>query len=383
MMRIALLTDGIAPYVMGGMQKHSFYLAKFFAINGVFVDLYHTGKVTDDLKSLSCFSEEEKKYISATHIPFPSLGRLPGHYIRESYAYSVAIYKAYLQKKEPVDFIYAQGFCGWEMLLQKKAGKLLPPVGVHFHGLEMFQKPAGFRSRLEQFMLRKPTLLNLQNADYAFSLGGKLTDILKEQGLPGKKILEIPLGIDESWINPAIEEHTKKKITFVFIGRNERRKGIPELNAALSGELKNENFEFHFIGPLPENVQLNLPQIQYHGSISDSLKIKTILETCDVLVCPSHSEGMPNVIVEAMASGLAVIATDVGAVSVLVSDKTGWLLPSPDSKGIAAAMKAAMKMSPQLMQAKKVNARNLVTKEFLWKEIIKKTIAAIQLTFNK
>jgi hypothetical protein len=29
-MRIALITDGIAPYVLGGMQKHSFYLAKYF-----------------------------------------------------------------------------------------------------------------------------------------------------------------------------------------------------------------------------------------------------------------------------------------------------------------------------------------------------------------
>ena len=32
-MRIALITDGIAPYVIGGMQKHSFYLAKYFAKN--------------------------------------------------------------------------------------------------------------------------------------------------------------------------------------------------------------------------------------------------------------------------------------------------------------------------------------------------------------
>ena len=40
-MRIALLTDGIYPYVMGGMQRHSYYLAKYLARAGVHVDLYH------------------------------------------------------------------------------------------------------------------------------------------------------------------------------------------------------------------------------------------------------------------------------------------------------------------------------------------------------
>ncbi|WP_081782592.1 hypothetical protein [Marinilabilia salmonicolor] len=40
-MRIALLTDGIYPHIMGGMQKHSYYLAKYLARAGVKVDVYH------------------------------------------------------------------------------------------------------------------------------------------------------------------------------------------------------------------------------------------------------------------------------------------------------------------------------------------------------
>ena len=40
-MRIALITDGIYPYVMGGMQKHSYFLAKFLAKNKIYVDLFH------------------------------------------------------------------------------------------------------------------------------------------------------------------------------------------------------------------------------------------------------------------------------------------------------------------------------------------------------
>ena len=43
-------------------------------------------------------------------------------------------------------------------------------------------------------------------------------------------------------------------------------------------------------------------------------------------MCPSYSEGMPNVIMEAMSRGLAIIATDVGAVSKLVDEENGWLI---------------------------------------------------------
>ena len=40
-MKIALITDGIYPYVMGGMQKHSYFLAKYLAKNKIKIDLYH------------------------------------------------------------------------------------------------------------------------------------------------------------------------------------------------------------------------------------------------------------------------------------------------------------------------------------------------------
>ena len=47
-MRIALVTDGIYPYVMGGMQKHSYYLCKYLVKLGVEIDLYHTNQSAFD-----------------------------------------------------------------------------------------------------------------------------------------------------------------------------------------------------------------------------------------------------------------------------------------------------------------------------------------------
>lgn len=67
--------------------------------------------------------------------------------------------------------------------------------------------------------------------------------------------------------------------------------------------------------------------------------VPAILGAADVFALTSVSEGMPISILEAMASGLPVVATDVGGVRDLVSDgETGFLAPSRDAQAVAAAL---------------------------------------------
>jgi Glycosyltransferase Family 4 len=198
--RVALFTDGISPYVIGGMQKHSFYLAKFFAKNKVHVLLYHTSPVKLN-EDLDCFTSEETPYISTVWIPFERTDNLFGHYIRESFEYSKKIYNHFTETKQKVDFVYAQGFCAWYFILQKSKNNLLPPVGVNFHGLEMFQKSANVKMTISTYLFRRPVKQNLRNADVVFSLGGKLTNIISNLGIQKNKIIEIPIGIDTDWLN--------------------------------------------------------------------------------------------------------------------------------------------------------------------------------------
>ena len=65
---------------------------------------------------------------------------------------------------------------------------------------------------------------------------------------------------------------------------------------------------------------------------------KDIFDSCDVLICPSYSEGMPNVILEAMARGLAIIATDVGAISEMVDSTNGILMANNKSQLIMSSI---------------------------------------------
>ena len=383
-MKIALLTDGIHPYVIGGMQKHSYYLAKYLARNGVQVDLYHFQQIPDsDIQSLSVFSEEEKKFINAVVIDFPSQDIFPGHYIRASYRYSERIFD-HFKNGSDVDFIYAKGFSAWKLMEEKAKGKAFPPVGVKFHGMNMFHKAYSLRSRMEQMLLRPAAQYNLSHADHVFSYGGRVTDIIRDNAhVPQEKIVEVPTGVQGSWINPEGLKNNEI-LRFVYVGRYERLKGVEELMNAIMALLEKYSFEFHFIGPIPDHLRERSSRMIYHGVISSQEDLQEILRNSDILVCPSYSEGMPNAVLEAMASGMAVIASDVGAVNLLVSEKTGWLIRPGNTEDIQMAMIDAITSSQQEKNAgtislseKKENARALVKEKFVWDSIAKVLIKKI------
>lgn len=377
-MRIALITDGIWPYVLGGMQKHSYYICKYLAANKIQVDLFHFNRSTYDISKLEFFSEEEKKYIRSVIVDFPVSSKLPGHYIRNSKLHSKLIFKAIEKEIATYDFIYTKGFTGWYLIEQKKSGKIkCGPIGVKFHGYEMFQKMPGPKAYLDSLLLlRKPVKYITRNADKVFSYGGKVTDIIRKLGVEDKRIIEIPSGVEESVLIQQIIP-SSEKIRFLYLGRYERRKGIEELNKALKS-MKRSDFEFHFVGPIPEEKKVKANHIIYHGEIRDKAKLNTVIQSCQVLVCPSWSEGLPNVILEAMANGLAVIATDVGATRILVSKENGILLSDSDPSTISNAMIQTLDLSVSDLDKKRTFSLERIKNEFTWEILSHKLIAALR-----
>jgi len=378
-MRVALVTDGITPYVIGGMQKHSFYLAKYFARNKVYVDLFHFNDSALDITKLDCFSEEEKPYISATVLEFPKNLKFPGHYILSSWQYSRLVYEALLPKLETYDFIYTKGFTGWKLINQKFRNKIrCAPVGVKFHGYEMFQIPPDFKTKLQHYLLRPFVKTISRRADIVFSYGGKVTGIIKAIGVDPGKIVEIPSGTEKDMIANNIAGHEQGPLRFVFMGRFERRKGVPELNEAIRSLLsENIPFRFEFIGPIPDAFRIHHASVNYHGEIRDFSRIREILQRSDVLVCPSWSEGFPNVILEAMANGLAIIATDVGAVAAMVDDRNGWLIRPGDPELLKQTLKTAVASQASLNQ-KKQSSLDRMRSALNWDSIFEKLVQHIR-----
>ena len=91
-----------------------------------------------------------------------------------------------------------------------------------------------------------------------------------------------------------------------------------------------------------------------------------------MLVCPSWSEGFPNVILEAMACGLAIIATNVGAIAAMVSDKNGWLIRPACKIELEAALIDAINSTD--IRLKKETSLKLINSTFNWDKIALQTI---------
>lgn len=385
-MRIALITDGIWPYVVGGMQKHSYFLCKYFAKKGVYVDLVHYNNSTFNIALLDCFTLEEKKFITSIIVDFPVSRKFPGHYIYNSYKHSQQIFEHLKNQLQQYDFIYTKGFTGWYLINLKANRKInCCPIGVNFHGYEVLQPAPSYKVKIQQLLFLKNQITQLsKNADVVFSYGGKITRLITSIGVNAQKIIEIPSGIETDSLTTTIKPCGQIK-RFLFLGRYERRKGIEELSQAIQFLLKQNttNFEFHFIGNIPSKKKIIHPQVFYHGEIRDKNILFDEIRKNDVLVCPSFSEGFPNVILEAMASGLAVAATNVGAVELLVDSNVGWIIHKSNMEDIKYTLLQILKEDLTSINLKKQNALNKVKTELNWDSIITKLISEIEIYLKK
>ena len=380
-MRVALITDGIYPYVIGGMQRHSFYLAKYLAKHNVYVDLFHFNNSELDVNKLDCFNDDEKEFIHSIVIPFPESQKFPGHYIYNSYRYSNLIFEKIKSSVNEYDFIYTKGFTGWKLILEKEKGLPCPNIGINFHGYEMFQDTAkNILAVMKKIIMNYFAKKVINKSDYVFSYGGKITDILINKAkVSNKKIIEIPSAIEENWLLKE-EKKINRTIHFLFVGRYDERKGLKELNIVLKNLIidKNYEFKFSFIGPIVNNKKIVNKNIEYFGELRNDSAIKEHLKNADVLVCPSYSEGMPNVIIEAMANKMAIIASNVGAINLLVNEENGFLISPRNTEDLKFAILNYIKIDKESLSIQQNISFLKIKDYFLWDKIIISTISEIK-----
>ena len=366
-MKILLITDGVQPYRKGGMPRLAFHLSRNLPLVGANLTVLHCvpegEKMISEEEYQQLIFPDGKGKVNSVCIPFPKNHKFPGHYIYESKLFSKWAYEKIKNRLSEFDFIYAKGFTGYYFL--KNKNKNMPPVFVQLHGLEMFQKTWSFKSKLENISLRPIAKYCLRNADFIFSYAGDIEKKIIELGVDPKKIYHQYGCVPQDRIAEKIK-NTGEIIRFVFTPRNERRKGIPEFHQALKGILKSySNFHVDIIGPIPEKYKIIDNKITYHGQIDSEEKYYNIISACDVVVLPSISEGFPLVTLEAMARGLTAIANDVGAVSVLVNNENGWLIP-PTIKDLQGAFISVLNTPKNVIDNKKILALESMRSKFIW-----------------
>ena len=114
-MKVAVLSDGVAPYVVGGIQKYAAMLAVSLIREGVDVCLLHAVDRESEIKTaerLDGFPEDVRRRLRSIVVVRPRRGRFPGHYVLDSLRLSGKMLEAYQRAGFRADFIAAQGQTG-------------------------------------------------------------------------------------------------------------------------------------------------------------------------------------------------------------------------------------------------------------------------------
>jgi glycosyltransferase involved in cell wall biosynthesis len=378
---IILLTDGLHPFVVGGMQKHSRLFAEYIAKCGIQVIIYHyleQGDQKSEGQIIEIFSKEARKNIQLRTFEYYDVDRLPGHYLRSQRRISrLYLDRLKTENCKPI-MVYTKGFVGGEVIQHRSDLPFNAPIAVKFHGMNMFQKQPNWKGEITKYTLRPTVRRIMNNADVVFSYGGKITDIISAQLSKPEKIIELPSGIEEDWLNEFVNLKTPQIRSFIFVGRKDPLKGLKEMYQAIARIPENLNWKLQIVGPFDPMDQLEHSKIEYIGEVRDAEKLKELYDDNDVLLCPSISEGMPNVIMEAMSRGLAIIATDVGATASLVDSQNGSLIEPGNIDHLTDSMIQMIQLrEAELIEMRKRSIQRIAEK-FTWEKIGLKFLESIQ-----
>jgi len=148
-----------------------------------------------------------------------------------------------------------------------------------------------------------------------------------------------------------VEENTDREVTFLLVGNDE-----------LDEEYANRVKEYVRTNGLEDTVRLT-GYVPYED-------LKALYTACDIFVLPSYEEGMPMVLLEALASGKPLVGSDIGGIAMQVEDSSnGYLVTPGDEKMIAEHIRLLVE-DEQRRQEMGEMSRQLAEDRFKWSNIV-------------
>src|SRR5690606_5424467 len=205
------------------------------------------------------------------------------------------------------------GPVGW--LLKKRFGV---PYIVSLRGGDVPGFEYGPGARLAHRVSAPAIRFIWRHAAAVVANGSGLADLARAV-LPGLDVPIVPNGVDTA-VAPSTVNATARStdpVPLLFVGRLAPQKRCDVLIDAL-GQLKHLHFRLDIVGDGPDRAQLEAEvdaagiadRVTFSGWVPRE-HIGEHFRSAGVFVLPSHVEGMPNAVLEAMAHGLPVVATDV------------------------------------------------------------------------
>jgi len=344
--------------------------AKF--INVAMISFYYLPEYSGSAKqATNLIKELSKKGVSS----FVIAAQLEASWPRYESLDGIEIFRVPVMKKNPLLSFWK----GAAKILWKKRREY---DIVHSHGMNPVHGFPLFFGKL----LGKPTLgkLTIANSDINFNSQGRLfgrlhryflrfvdryiaissvlVEELKHSGLNPDKCMYIPNGVNTEIFYPNNEKQSKEisvlptnnenDIKVLYVGVIDKRKGLDNLLPAfkslaeqypqsvlfLVGPKNREDYYDHFYNSMKE-ITADLEKQHRVVFIKYTDNIVSCYRAADVFVLPSRQEGMPNVILEAMACGLPVIGTNISGSEDLIENQiNGYLVNCEDQNALAKAL---------------------------------------------
>ncbi|EMF0141491.1 glycosyltransferase family 4 protein [Enterococcus hirae] len=213
---------------------------------------------------------------------------------------------------------------------------------------------------LYRFSLRKAHVVFFQNAENMNFIMNKIS------GINGKLLPGSGVNVNDFTL---LSQSSNEKFIFLFLARVMKDKGIDEfLLAAEHFHAIRNDIEFHIAGFYDGDYESIIKEkmdsglIIYHGQVND---VKELFKQVNCVVLPSYHEGMSNVLLEASASGIPVIASDIPGCREIIDDgKSGFVFESKNAKALIKAMNKIISLTPNQLREMGLSGRRKVVKEF-------------------
>ncbi|MGA2171257.1 MAG: glycosyltransferase [Terracidiphilus sp.] len=197
----------------------------------------------------------------------------------------------------------------------------------------------------------------LREVDFLVTVSDDLRKKAVVMGAPPEKTRAILSGCDLSvfHVRDRLEARQKLHIdpateAVVYIGRMDAKKGLRELvEAAASLRLLRPDLHVYMVGEGPDRpliesaIQANNAASYIHALPECTFDdVAVWMAAANLVTLPSYMEGCPNVVLEALACGRPVVATNVGGIPEIMSDECGRLVPPREPAELAQALASVL-----------------------------------------
>ncbi len=280
-----------------------------------------------------------------------------------------------LCKQKKINIIHSHNYTPWVYSsLSKGINGDLKLVHTE-HAIDL--STHGIRKRIIEFLLSLATNQIIADSNFIANF------LIKSELIRKNKVSVIYNGVDHVQFTPRTEESpAADKIIFTIVARLVTIKNHFLLIDAFGKLVQQQKFaaELWIVGdgPLMDDLVARAKEIGSGDNIvfwGQRDDIPNILSQSDVFVLPSNSEGLSVSLLEAAASGLPIIASDVGGSSdIVVNGKTGYLFRKNDCNQLVYLMEKLAK-NPKLRRKLGKNGRERIERLFTFDKMLERYLA--------